>query len=112
MLMQFRLSPFNGFKKTQLKPHLKAYWCIPPKQNAVFVAAMEDVLEMYSLPYDLARPVVCMDEKPFQLLGETREPILAKPGKVEKVDHILNWSIDNKRRIIYHVFIMVNKWHI
>ena len=48
---------------------------------------MEDVLEVYSRPYDHARPVVCMDEKPFQLLGETREPIPAKPGKVEKVDH-------------------------
>jgi hypothetical protein len=48
---------------------------------------MEDVLEVYSRPYDPARPVVCMDEKPFQLLGETRGPIPAKPGKVEKVDH-------------------------
>jgi hypothetical protein len=47
---------------------------------------MEDVLEVYSRPYDPARPVVCMDEKPLQLLGETREPIPAKPGKVEKVD--------------------------
>lgn len=47
---------------------------------------MEDVLEVYSRPYDPARPVVCMDEKPYQLLGEVREPIPAEPGKVEKVD--------------------------
>jgi hypothetical protein len=48
---------------------------------------MEDVLEVYSRPYDSAKPVVCMDEKPLQLLGETHEPIPAKPGKVEKIDH-------------------------
>ena len=65
---------------------MKAYWCIPPEQNAAFVAAMEDVLEVYSRPYDPARPVICMDEKPYQLLGEVREPIPAEPGKVEKVD--------------------------
>lgn len=48
---------------------------------------MEDVLEVYSRPYDPTRPVVCMDEKPFQLLGEAREPVPMKPGKVEKVDN-------------------------
>ena len=47
---------------------------------------MEDVLEVYSRPYDPARPVVCMDEKPYQLLDEIRDPIPAKPGKVEKID--------------------------
>jgi hypothetical protein len=47
---------------------------------------MEDVLEVYSRPYDPARPVVFMDEKPWQLPGEVREPIPAKPGGVEKVD--------------------------
>ena len=50
-------------------------WCIPPKQNAEFVAHMEDVLEVYSRPYDEKRPVVCMDEKPFQLLDEMFLPI-------------------------------------
>jgi len=47
---------------------------------------MEDVLEVYSRPYDSQRPVICMDEKPFQLLGEVREPIPMKQGKVAKVD--------------------------
>lgn len=41
---------------------------------------------MYSRPYDPARPVVCMDEKPYQLLDETRNPIPAKPGKLERID--------------------------
>ena len=48
---------------------------------------MEDVLEVYSRPYNPAMPVVCMDEKPYQLLGEVREPIPAKPGEVKKVDN-------------------------
>jgi len=47
---------------------------------------MEDVLEVYSRAYNPARPVVCMDEKPYQLLGEVREPIQMKQGTVKKVD--------------------------
>jgi hypothetical protein len=47
---------------------------------------MEDVLEVYSRPYDPTRPVICMDEKPYQLLGEVREPIPAEPGEAKKVD--------------------------
>jgi hypothetical protein len=39
---------------------------------------MEDVLEVYKRPYDPKRPVVCMDEKPYQLLGDSRESIPAK----------------------------------
>jgi len=50
-------------------------WCIPHKQNAEFVARMEDVLAVYAKPYDTDYPVVCMDEKPFQLLDERYEPI-------------------------------------
>ena len=42
---------------------------------------------MYSRPYDPARPVICMDEKPYQLRGEVRQPIPAKPGSVKKVDN-------------------------
>ena len=62
-------------------------WNIPPKQNAEFVAHMEDVLEVYSRPYDPKRPVVCMDEKPFQLLDEEREPIpMSEDNHVEKYD--------------------------
>jgi len=47
---------------------------------------MEDVLEVYSRPFDPAKPMICMDEKPYQLLDEVRDPIPAVPGKVEKVD--------------------------
>jgi hypothetical protein len=40
---------------------------------------MEDVLAVYTRPYDPARPVVCMDEKPFQLLDQVRDPLPARP---------------------------------
>ena len=60
-------------KKNALKPHLVEEWCIPKEQSADFVSCMEDVLEVYSRPYDERYPVVCMDEKPLQLLGEARE---------------------------------------
>jgi len=41
---------------------------------------MEDVLEVYHRPYDPNYPVVCMDEKPYQLLADAREPMPMKPG--------------------------------
>lgn len=50
-------------------------WCIPPSQNAEFVANMEDVLEVYSRPFDQKQPVICIDEQPFQLLDQYLDPI-------------------------------------
>ena len=47
---------------------------------------MEDVLEVYHRPYDPSIPVVCMDEKPYQLLGHARAPIPARPGHDRKED--------------------------
>jgi molybdenum cofactor biosynthesis enzyme MoaA len=47
---------------------------------------MEDVLEVYHLPYDPNYPVVCMDESSKQLIGEVRQPIPGKPGQVERID--------------------------
>jgi len=74
-------------KKNTLKPHLKDQWVIPPEQNADFVAAMEDVLEVYQRPYDEARPVVCLDEQSKQLVKETRTPIPAQPGRPARHDY-------------------------
>lgn len=68
-------------KKTPLRPHLKKCWTIPPKANAQFAAAMKDVLAVYARPRDPRRPVVCMDEKPYQLLAHARDPIPAAPGR-------------------------------
>jgi hypothetical protein len=47
---------------------------------------MEDVLEVYSRPYNAAYPVVCMDEKPLQLLADARKRIPASKGKSERYD--------------------------
>lgn len=62
-------------------------WCIPPAQDAAFVCQMEQVLEVYKRAYDPSRPVVCMDEQPKQLISETRRPIPAAPGRLERVDY-------------------------
>jgi hypothetical protein len=48
---------------------------------------MEDILELYAEPYDKEIPMVCMDEKPYQLLGEVSEPIPMKPGSCAKTDY-------------------------
>lgn len=47
---------------------------------------MEDVLDVYELPYNPDVPVVCMDEKPYQLLGEARDSWAMRPGDNKKVD--------------------------
>jgi len=47
---------------------------------------MEDVLDIYEMPYDPDLPVICMDEKPYQLLGEVREPLPMRPGDDAKFD--------------------------
>jgi hypothetical protein len=46
---------------------------------------MEDAPEVCARPYNPAKPAACMDEKPFQSLGDVREPTPMKPGEVEKV---------------------------
>ena len=48
---------------------------------------MEDVLAVYARPFDQYKPVVCMDEKPYQLLNHARDPLPARPGSKEKVDN-------------------------
>jgi len=47
---------------------------------------MEDVLAVYARPYNKDFPVVCMDEKPYQLLDYSRESLPMRPGSVEKID--------------------------
>lgn len=48
---------------------------------------MEDVLHLYSLPYDERRPVVCFDELPVQLLGDLVEPLPMKGGRPTRFDY-------------------------
>ena len=72
--------------KNDLQPHRKLCWVIPPEQNAEFVAAMEDVLEVYQRPYDPRRPVVCLDEQSKQLTREIRTAIPATEGCPARID--------------------------
>lgn len=48
---------------------------------------MEDVLDLYAEPYDAAKPVVCFDEVPVQLIGESRPALPPRPGTPRRVDY-------------------------
>lgn len=53
-----RASPPHA-QRDRLKPHLKEQWCIPPQQSAAFVWHLEDVLAVYTRPYDPRYPQIC-----------------------------------------------------
>jgi hypothetical protein len=76
----------TGAQKNTLKPWLKKQWCIP-EVSAGFVAALEDVPDLYAEEYDEKRPVVCFDETSKQLIKETRQPLSARAGAVERFDY-------------------------
>lgn len=60
---------------------------IPPRENAEFVYHMEDVLALYHQPYNPAYPLICFDEASKQLVKETRQPLPAQPGQVQRYDY-------------------------
>ena len=70
-----------------MKPWLKRQWCIPAEANATFVYHMEDVLEVYTRPYDERRPQVCMDEGSKQLVTDLREALPMEPGHPKRIDY-------------------------
>ncbi|KXA99663.1 transposase [candidate division MSBL1 archaeon SCGC-AAA259O05] len=57
---------------------------------------MYDVLDLYQEPHDPERPVVGVDERPKQLIGEKKKPIPMKPGRPERVDYeyVRNGSVN------------------
>lgn len=61
-------------------------WCIPPQANAEFVWKMEDVLDVYTRPYDADHPLVCMDETSKQQITEVRRPVASQPGQPYRYD--------------------------
>jgi transposase len=69
-----------------LKPWRRDMWCIP-RVDGAYVARMEDVLDLYAEKPNPRRPVVCFDESPTQLIGETRLPIPPAPGQPERQDY-------------------------
>ena len=71
----------------QMKPWLEKMWCVP-KIDEEYVERMENVLDLYEKPYDAKRPVVCLDEKPIQLLDNGRPSIAPKIGSgITKKDY-------------------------
>lgn len=75
-------------------------WCVP-KLNKEFKSRMEALLKLYKKPYDKNNPVICLDEKPYQLLGDTRKSTLPKPGKIAKQDY------EYKRKGTCSIFVAV-----
>lgn len=73
-------------KEHDLKPWQQRSWCVP-KLDAEFIERMEDVLDLYEKPADSENPLVCLDEKPIQLLDHARPASGIAPGKIEKVDY-------------------------
>jgi hypothetical protein len=73
-------------EKNVLKPWQHKQWCLPTV-SAEFVAAMEDVLELYAEPYDPHRPTVTFDETSRQLIAETHAPLPARPGQPRRYDY-------------------------
>ena len=88
--------------ENELKPWQRKMWCIP-QFDLEYVARMEDVLDLYAQPPDPKRPVVCFDETPRQLIGETREPVAAKPGHVQRYDY------EYKRNGTTNVFVLIDR---
>ena len=55
--------------------------------NSVFIATMENVLDIYGKLYDPARPVVCFDERPCQLIEDIIQPVPTNEGQDKRVDY-------------------------
>jgi len=73
---------------------------IPPEANADFVCQMEDILELYTRPYDPNYPLVCLDESSKQLISEVTTPLPPEPGQAERYDY------EYKREGVCNLFMM------
>ena len=60
---------------------------------------MEEILELYTQPYDPKLPLVCMDETSKQLISEVRTPLALRPGQPARYDH------EYRREGVCNVFI-------
>jgi hypothetical protein len=63
-------------------------WCIPPQQNAEFVARMEALRDLYQRPYNPLEPVLCMDESFKELQIATYFPLQTRPGRPARFDYL------------------------
>ena len=68
-----------------VQPHLKRPWCIKAI-TASFLWQMENILDLYSKPYDSQRPLICADERPCYLIGDVLTPIPMSSGQSKRED--------------------------
>ena len=69
------------------------------------MAHMENILDIYEMPYNSNLPVVCMDEKPYQCLGEIRKSLPMYPGDNQKMNS------EYIREGTYTIFIFTKSLH-
>lgn len=84
-------------KNQDLKPWREKMWCVA-NLDEEYIQRMENVLARYEKPYDQSNPVICIDEKPVQLLSEPYKTSPAKPGRIKQRDH------EYKREGVANVF--------
>ena len=77
---------WRALERNELHPNKSEYWCIP-EVTSEFILRMENVLHIYSLPYDSSYPVVCMDEAAIQILQDLKPRLEILPGESEKLDY-------------------------
>lgn len=66
---------------------------------------MEDVLDLYAEPPDPRRPRVCFDERPVQLIGETRTPVPATPARAGKPGRPARYDYEYERKGTANLFV-------
>ena len=84
----FKERPRKGREKKldgKTEAFLVATACSDPPEGRQ-CCTMEDVLELYEKPYDPLNPQVCFDERPCQLISETKIPLPTEPGQPQRYD--------------------------
>jgi hypothetical protein len=96
-------------EKNELKPWQHEHWCLP-SEGGEFVAAMEDVLDLYEEEYDPQYPTVCLDEKPVVLHADVHPPVPVEPGQPERVDY--KYERKGTRNLFVMVEPLAGWWHV
>jgi hypothetical protein len=89
-----------GAQKNNRKPWQVKRWCIP-KITPPFLCRMTHLLALYARPYDPLYPVICFDEKSYQLLADSRVSLPLRPKHPRRQDY------EYRRRGTRHLFVMV-----
>ena len=89
-------------EEKEIKPWQKKMWCIP-KLDAQFVAKMEQILDLYAMPFNPKQPVVNFDEAIKQLVAEPRPALAVAPGKPERYDH------EYERKGVANIFLFFDR---